>query len=218
MATASTLRLRRSAAERHALAGVERDIRVHDPNGRQKYLRDYHQAYLSYQAVMTRRELERQMGGADVILIADYHALPASQRFAAEVVETLSRESGRPVVLGVEFVLARDQHVLDRWLREEVSNEELRARLRFDAQGPDSLARRGGTDLDRVVEHLRDRRPWLRDVPSHASVGEQAVRELPDRRGQHGDDLRQCGAGRLSGVGELHEPSHDGSSAGGISE
>ena len=134
MATTTSLRLRRSAAERHALAGVERDIRVHDPNGRQKYLRDYQQAYPAYQSALRREELDAQMRRADVILIADYHALPASQRFAAEVVERLSRESGRPVVLGVEFVLARDQHVLDRWLRGEFTSEELRARLRFDAQ------------------------------------------------------------------------------------
>ncbi len=134
MATATTLRLRRSAAERHALEGVERDIRVHDPNGQQKYLRDYHQAYLSYQSVLSREELFRELGEADVVLIADYHALPASQGFAAEVVEHLSRESGRPVVLGVEFVLARDQHLLERWLRERISNQELRQRLRYDAQ------------------------------------------------------------------------------------
>ncbi|HYX68088.1 MAG TPA: ChaN family lipoprotein [Terriglobales bacterium] len=134
MATASTLRLRRSAAERHALEGVERDIRVHDPNGRQKYLRDYHQAYLAYQGVLSREGVHAQLRRADVILIADYHALPASQRFAAEVLERLSRESGRPVVLGVEFMLARDQHLLDRWLRGEIPSEELRARVRFDAQ------------------------------------------------------------------------------------
>ncbi|HXZ28060.1 MAG TPA: ChaN family lipoprotein [Terriglobales bacterium] len=134
MATATTLRLRRSAAERHALAGVERDIRVHDPNGRQKYLRDYQQAYSAYQASLSREELHAQMSSADVILIADYHALPASQRFAAEVVERLGRAPGRPVALGVEFVLARDQHLLDRWLRGEVSNDELRLRLRFDTQ------------------------------------------------------------------------------------
>ena len=134
MATATTLRLRRSAAERHALAGVERDIRVHDPNGRQKYLRDYHQAYLSYQSVLSREEVFEELGAADVVLIADYHALPASQRFAAEVVERLGREPGRPVVLGVECVLARDQHLLERWRRRQISGEELRLRLRYDAQ------------------------------------------------------------------------------------
>jgi hypothetical protein len=38
------------------------------------------------------------------------------------------------VVLGVETVFARDQHVLDEWWRREIEPEELRDRLRFDRE------------------------------------------------------------------------------------
>jgi hypothetical protein len=35
-------------------------------------------------------------------------------------------------VLGIETVLARDQHILDEWWRREIQEEELRQRIRFD--------------------------------------------------------------------------------------
>ena len=56
MATTSNLRLRRSAAQLHALAGVEREIRVKDPSGRRKYLRDFTQAFRSYESVIDRSD------------------------------------------------------------------------------------------------------------------------------------------------------------------
>ena len=83
MSSASTLRWRRSAAQLHALAQVEREIRATDPNSRRKYLRDYSEAFRSYQAVLTREQLENLLGSAGLLLIGDYHALPASQRYAA---------------------------------------------------------------------------------------------------------------------------------------
>ena len=66
------------------------------------------------------------------MLIGDYHALAASQRFAAELLE--KRAQGLPVVLAVEAVLARDQRILDGWWRREISEDELRRRLRFDRE------------------------------------------------------------------------------------
>ena len=38
----------------------------------------------------------------------------------------------RPVVLGVETIYARDQHILDEWWRREIDENELRQRIRFD--------------------------------------------------------------------------------------
>ena len=52
MASTASLRSRRSAAQRHALAGVEREIRANDPNGRRKYLQDFSEAFRSYKAVI----------------------------------------------------------------------------------------------------------------------------------------------------------------------
>ena len=131
MASASTLRWRRSAAQLHALAQVEREIRATDPNSRRKYLRDFSEAFRNYQSVLGGEQLQSLMKSAGILLIGDYHALPASQRYAAEVVTNLSG-SPRPLMLGVETIFARDQHIVDEWMREEIAEDELRERIRFD--------------------------------------------------------------------------------------
>ncbi len=132
MASISSLRLRRSEAQLHALAGVEREIRVNDPNGRRKYLRDFSQAFRSYDLVIDHDQLKAAVAGADSILIADYHALPAAQRFAATLLEERAQPGDRPVVLGVETIFSRDQHILDEWWRREIDSAELQQRIRFE--------------------------------------------------------------------------------------
>jgi len=92
MASTSNLRLRRSEAQLHALAGVEREIRINDPNGRRKYLQDFSQAFRSYESVIDRQQLNQSVRGADTILIGDYHALPSAQRFAAILLEELAND------------------------------------------------------------------------------------------------------------------------------
>src|SRR5467141_3650515 len=132
MANASYLRSRRSAAQLHALEGVEREIRANDPNGRRKYLKDFSAAYRSYQAVLDNTQVQEKMRAADLVLVGDYHALPACQRFAAALLEQRALVGDRPVVLGVETIFARDQHILEEWWRREIDESELRQRIRFD--------------------------------------------------------------------------------------
>ncbi len=132
MASAANLRSRRSEAQLHALAGVEREIRATDHSNQRKYLRDFSSAYRSYQSVIHPGEMKALAGAADVILIGDYHALPACQRFAAKLLEERAQPGDRPVVLGVETIFARDQHILDEWWRREIDETELRRRIRFD--------------------------------------------------------------------------------------
>ena len=67
-----------------------------------------------------------------MVLIGDYHALPAAQRHAASLMEQRALAGDRPVVLGVETIFARDQHILDEWWRREIDENELRQRIRFD--------------------------------------------------------------------------------------
>jgi hypothetical protein len=122
---------RRSAAQRHALEAVVRQIRACDPNNRRKYLREYNEAFRSYESVLSPDDLDRLLASAGVVLVGDYHALAASQRFAAEIVQRL-HSLGRSVVFGVEMVFARDQHILDEWSAGEISDDELRDRIRFD--------------------------------------------------------------------------------------
>jgi len=132
MASTANLRLRRSAAQLHALEEVEREIRAQDSHGRRKYLREFNQSFRSYESVLTGEQMQAAVRAADIVLIGDYHALPTSQRSAASLLEQRALAGGRPVVLGVETIFARDQHILDEWWRREIDESELRQRIRFD--------------------------------------------------------------------------------------
>ena len=131
MANPSHLRSRRSAAQLHALEGVEREIRANDHNGRRKYLKDFSAAYRTYESVVDVSRVHEAVGGADLVLIGDYHALPACQRFAGSLLEQQAIAGDRPLVLGVETIFARDQHILDEWWRREIDETELHERMRF---------------------------------------------------------------------------------------
>jgi hypothetical protein len=132
MATTTSLRSRRNAAQLHALAGVTREIRSSDRNTRRKYLENFVRAFPSYDSIIDRERLTAQTRNADIILVGDYHALPASQRFAAGLFEQRTQPGDRPVVLGIETIVARDQHILEEWWRREIDEQELRQRIRFD--------------------------------------------------------------------------------------
>jgi hypothetical protein len=116
----------------HALAAVRRDIRSRDSASSSKYLREFTNAFRKYDAAITSEQLNERLAAADIVFLGDYHALSSSQHFAATLVERLA--STRPVVLGVEAVLSRDQGIIDLWWRREIGEEELRKRLRFDRE------------------------------------------------------------------------------------
>ncbi|HSM87275.1 MAG TPA: ChaN family lipoprotein, partial [Candidatus Limnocylindrales bacterium] len=124
---------RRTAAQQLALRQVKREISATDPHGRLKYLRDFTEAFLDYEQVLTAPDLRQKYAGSDVILLGDYHALAASQNFAAGLLAELA-DGSRPVVLAVEMVFARDQRVLDLWFTGEIGEDELRAAIRYDAE------------------------------------------------------------------------------------
>lgn len=132
MASTATLRSRRSAAQLHALAGVEREIRACDPNSRRKYVCEFSEAFRSYESILNKTQLQALVSKAGIVLIGDYHALPACQRFAAATLEERALAGDRPVVLGLETIFSRDQHILDEWWRREIEQDELRQRVRFD--------------------------------------------------------------------------------------
>jgi heme-binding uptake protein ChaN (Tiki superfamily) len=131
MATTGILRARRSAAQLHAIASVEREIRAIDPAAGRKYLRDFREAYRSYQKVLTPSDVRHQIANAGIVLVGDYHALPNSQRYLASLLRDPELHQ-RPVVLGVETIFSRNQHILDEWFRAEIAEDELRQRIRFE--------------------------------------------------------------------------------------
>ena len=131
MATTGILRSRRSAAQLLAIASVEREIRAIDPAAGRKYLRDFREAYRSYQKVLAPSDVRHEIAKAGIVLVGDYHALPNSQRYLASLLRDPELHQ-RPVVLGVETIFSRDQHILDEWFRGEIDEDELRQRIRFE--------------------------------------------------------------------------------------
>jgi Haem-binding uptake, Tiki superfamily, ChaN len=131
MATTGILRSRRSAAQLHAIASVEREIRAIDPASGRKYLRDFREAYRSYQKVLAASDVRHEIANAGIVLVGDYHALPNSQRYLASLLRDPELHQ-RPIVLGVETIFSRDQHILDEWFRGEIDEDELRQRIRFE--------------------------------------------------------------------------------------
>src|SRR5450755_1172302 len=131
MATTGILRSRRSAAELHAIASVEREIRAIDPTAGLKYLRDFREAYRTYQRVLAPADVSHEIGKSGIVLVGDYHALPNSQRYLASLLRDPELHQ-RPVVLGVETIFSRDQHILEEWFRREIDEDELRQRIRFE--------------------------------------------------------------------------------------
>ena len=111
---------------------MEREIRAQDSHNRRKYLREFNEAFKRYESVLSREQLQETLRAADVILIGDYHALPASQRCAASLLEQRALAGDRPVILGLETIFARDQHIVDEWWRREIEEAEFRQRIRFD--------------------------------------------------------------------------------------
>lgn len=132
MASTANLRLRRSAAQLTALAGVEREIRAQDSHNRRKYLKEFNHSFQDYKSLLDAQQLQEAVRGADIVLIGDYHALPASQKFAASLLEQRAFTGDRPVALGVETIFARDQHIVEEWWRRDIEEAEFRQRIRFD--------------------------------------------------------------------------------------
>ena len=122
---------RRTAAQQLALLQVKREISATDPHGRLKYVRDFSEAFRDYRRALNDSEFKQQCSTADVLLVGDYHALAASQDYTASLLGQLV-QSDRPVVLALEMAFSRDQYVLDEWLRGEISEDELRAGIRYD--------------------------------------------------------------------------------------
>jgi hypothetical protein len=132
MASTTDLRSRRSAAQLHALEVVVREIKASDHNTQRKYLKDFNRAFRSYESILDSKQWNDAVCAADILLVGDYHALPMSQRWAGALFEQLTQPGDRPVVLGVETIFSRDQHILDEWWRREIDENELRQRIRFD--------------------------------------------------------------------------------------
>ena len=119
--------------EQRAVTGITQEIHALDPLTQRKYLRDFSEAFRVHQDTVSQAEFTAELSDADVILLGDYHTLPASQRYAARLLEHMVR-SNTAVALGLEAILSSDQRHLDAWQQNRISEQQLRQALRFDEE------------------------------------------------------------------------------------
>jgi len=134
--TGKNWRRRRSSRlewERRAVTGITQEIRALDPLVQRKYLRDFRDAFQTYQCAITPAQFDEELLEAEVILIGDYHTLAASQGYAAHLVAHAASR-GKAASLGLEAIFAADQPVLDDWSQNKITEQQLRSSLRFDQE------------------------------------------------------------------------------------
>ncbi|HEY0566287.1 MAG TPA: ChaN family lipoprotein [Terriglobales bacterium] len=115
----------------HVLAPLRRAIARHDHIHRGAYVRRFRDAYAHPATPCSMEQVVTTARASDFVLLGDYHACPVYQEFATDLLRRIA-DPARTQALAIEFVLTRDQHVLDAWLAGEIGERELRARLRFD--------------------------------------------------------------------------------------
>ena len=106
--TGSVLARQKTAAER-----LRREVLGADGSLKHPYFRDLRRQQKSYERTATLAELFDACSRADVVYVGDFHASPAYQRFAAQVLGEMACRFPR-VALGVEFIYTRQQRQLDR--------------------------------------------------------------------------------------------------------
>jgi heme-binding uptake protein ChaN (Tiki superfamily) len=119
------------AFQKATVSRLKRDILGVDRNSRRRYIRDFQEEFSRYEALSSFDDLLIACYKADIVYIGDYHALPASQEFAARLIREIASRS-REVVLCLEMVYARSQRVLGRYMRGEIAEDEFLKAIRYD--------------------------------------------------------------------------------------
>ncbi len=127
----SQLRLQRAAVEKLKCELFAVDLRAQSSYIK-RFLREFQHAESSCSMAEVLTEAVR----ADVIYIADYHALPATQAFAVRFINQLSAQARRKqeLVLCLEVFYARHQRLLEAYLSGQLSEPEFLRRIRYEAE------------------------------------------------------------------------------------
>lgn len=72
-----------------------------------------------------------RLAASRAVLLGEKHATPPHQNWQAATVSAIA-DSGRPVVIGIEYLPRSMQPVLDQWVAGELSPEEFRVKSRWD--------------------------------------------------------------------------------------
>jgi len=119
--------------QRRAAERLRREVMGADGSLRHPYFRALRRQLASFERLSTRGDLLAAAARADIVYVGDFHAVPEYRAFAAELLEQLARRVPR-LALGIEFIHARQQYLLDRRQAGELDDETLLRRLHFTVE------------------------------------------------------------------------------------
>jgi hypothetical protein len=117
--------------QKAAVTRLKRDILGVDRHGRRRYIRDFHEEFSGYESVSSLDDLSVACYKADLVYIGDYHALPASQEFAARLIDDIAART-REVALCLEMIHARSQRAVDSFMEGASSEADFLREIRYD--------------------------------------------------------------------------------------
>jgi hypothetical protein len=115
---------------------LKRELYLVDPRTRSHYVKRFLREFRRAERACALQEVLDEAAGADVIYLADYHALPATQAFAVRFVNQLLERRGRAreLALCLEAFYARHQRLLEAYLTEQLGEPEFLHRIRYEAE------------------------------------------------------------------------------------
>jgi len=166
------------ALQKATVARLKKEILGVDRNARKRYIRDFHEEFSHLEGLSTFDDLVIACYQADVVYVGDYHALPASQEFAARLLSEIAERS-HEVVLCLEMVYTRNQKILDRYMADEIGEAEFLKGIRYDLDwGYDwasfrrlfEVARRHGLPVFGIDCEPRSGLRYIRRRDAHAAA------------------------------------------------
>jgi len=118
------------ARQKRAADRLRRQVMEEDGSLDHPYFRKLQRRVARFREQVSRSEMDRDLTTAGLIYIGDFHATPAAQAEAADLLRRLSL-SDRPLALGVEFVYARQQRLLDRRQSGELDDATFLRRIHY---------------------------------------------------------------------------------------
>src|SRR5215471_7164835 len=116
--------------KREAVRRIQTDIGEIHPSPTRKYIHEFNREFQSFDSVCSAEEILRHLQQAELVWIGDYHALTASQSYAATLLKELASRK-KKLALAVEPVFARNQKILDAWMAGKISEQEFLDRVRY---------------------------------------------------------------------------------------